>query len=161
MPRVDNRRLEVVADGLPLSMALSWPSTPLWSVLSEQMVLHEGSVLDVTELRRGEPKNSGIQNSLATRVGPVWFLLACETGGRWSEEAHDFLRQRARARARWEPPEIRQAARRAWFRRWCTALACCAAQTFALPLLERRGCCGVDGEVPSTCDVIWDDRREG
>ena len=59
-------------------------------------------------------------------------VLACETGGRWSEEAHDFLRQLARARARWEPPEIRQAASRAWFRRWCTALACCAAQAFAL-----------------------------
>ena len=76
-------------------------------------------------------------------------------------QAHDFLRQLARARARWEPPEIRQAARRAWFRRWSTALACCAAQAFALSLLERRGGHGVDGEVPSTCDVIWDDRRGG
>ena len=114
----------------------------------------------MTELRwtrRGEPKNSGIQSSLATRVGPL-VVLACETGGRWFEEAHDFLRQLARARARWEPPEIRQAARRAWFRRWCTALACCAAQAFALSLLKRRGGRGVDGEVPSTCDVIWDDQ---
>ena len=30
-------------------------------------------------------------------------VLACETGGRWSEEAHNFLRQLARARARSEP----------------------------------------------------------
>ena len=46
---------------VPLSMAPSWRSTPRWSALSEQTVLQEGSVLDVTELRwtrRGAPKNS-------------------------------------------------------------------------------------------------------
>ena len=134
--------LEVVADGLPLFHGAQL------AIDTTMVMLHEGSVLDVTELRwtrRGEPKNSCIQNSLATRVGPVW-----RAGGG----------PEAAARARWEPPEIRQAARRAWFRRWCTALACCAAQAFALSLLERRGGRGVDGEVPSTCDVIWDDRRE-
>ena len=86
-------------------------------------------------------------------------VLACETGGRWSEESHSFLRQLARARARSEPREMRAAARRAWFRRWCTALACCAAQAFAFSLLERRGGLGSDGAFPSTIDVIWDDRH--
>ena len=70
-------------------------------------------------------------------------VLACETGGRRSEESHSFLRQLARARARSEPREMRAAARRAWFRRWCTALACCAAQAFAFSLLERRGGLGL------------------
>ena len=53
-----------------------------------------------TELRN--PELSGDQGRARLVV------LACETGGRWSEEAHDFLRQLARARARWEPPVIRQ-----------------------------------------------------
>ena len=88
-------------------------------------------------------------------------VLACETGGRWSEESHSFLRQLARARVRSEPREMRAAARRAWFRRWYTALACCAAQAFAFSLLERRGGLGSDGALPSTNDVIWDDRHGG
>ena len=121
-----------------------------------QCVGRDGTALDqarrTKELRC--PELSGDQGRARLVV------LACETGGRWSEEAHDFLRQLARARARWEPREIRQAARRAWFRWWCTELACCAAQAFGLSSLEHRGGRGVDGEVPSTCDVIWDDRRE-
>ena len=161
VPRVDNRRLEVVADGLPLFHGAQLV-VPLWSVLSEQMVFHEGSVSDVTGLRWTRRTKELRYPELSGDQGRARLVVfACETGGRWCEEAHDFLRQLARARARWEPPEIRQAARRAWFRRWCTALACCAAQAFALSLLERRGGYGVDGEVPSTCDVIWGDHREG
>ena len=88
-------------------------------------------------------------------------VLVCETGGRWSEEAQSFLRHLARARAHSEPREMRLAARRVWLRRWCTALACCAAQAFASSLLERRGGLGADGEIPSTSDVIWGDRHGG
>ena len=66
----------------------------------------------------------------------------------------DFLRHLACARARSEPLEIRAVARRSWFRRWCTALSCCAAQAFAMSLLERRGGLGADGEVPTTSDVV-------
>ena len=40
-------------------------------------------------------------------------VLARETGGRWSEEAQDFLMQLARARARSEPREIRDVPMRA------------------------------------------------
>ena len=164
VPRVDNRRLVVVADGLPLfhGAQLAVDTTMVNVVRADgaprrQCVGRDGAALDqarqTKELRY--PELSGDQGRARLVV------LACETGGRWSEEAHDFLRQLARARARWEPPVIRQAARRAWFRRWCTALACCAAQAFALSLLERRGGHGVDGEMPSTCDVIWDDHRGG
>ena len=39
-------------------------------------------------------------------------VLACETGGRWSEEAQSFVRHLALARARLEPREMRLAARR-------------------------------------------------
>ena len=130
----------------------SWPSTRPWSVPSEQMEPHGDIVPPETELlstRHAAPRSADTLSLI---------VLACETGGRWSEEAHDFLRHLARARARSEPPEIRAVARRSWFRRWCTALSCCAAQAFALSLLERRGCLGADGEVPSTSDVVWDDR---
>ena len=34
-------------------------------------------------------------------------VLACEVGRRWSEEAQDFVRSLARAKARCEPPHLR------------------------------------------------------
>ena len=80
-------------------------------------------------------------------------MLACETGGRWSEEPHSFRRQLAQARARSKPREMRAAARRAWFRRWCIA------QAFALSLLECRGGLGSGGSLPSTTDATWEDHR--
>ena len=77
------------------SKALSWPSTPQWSMLSEQMVLQERQCAgrDGVPDQARRTKNFGFQSSLATRVGPCLVDLACESGGRWSEEAHDFLRQ--------------------------------------------------------------------
>ena len=45
-------------------------------------------------------------------VWPLLVVLACEIGGRWSDEVHDFLGQLVRARARSERREICAIARR-------------------------------------------------
>ena len=52
-------------------------------------------------------------------------VLACEVGGRWSDETCFFIAVLARAKARSEPRAIWAAARRAWHRRWSTLMACC------------------------------------
>ena len=160
-PRADNRRLEVVADGLPLFQGaqLAVDTTMVSTARADgafrrQCAERDGAALDQARRtkERTHPELTG-EHGRARLV-----VLACETGGRWSEEAQSFLRHLARARARSEPRGMRLAARRAWLRRWCTALACCAAQAFASSLLERRGGLGADGEIPSTSDVIWGDR---
>ena len=61
------------------------------------------------------------------------------------------------------PPERRNHRRSAQWRHALgsdvgAALSCCAAQAFAMSLLERRGGLGADGEVPTTSDVVWSDR---
>ena len=66
-------------------------------------------------------------------------VLECETGGRWSDEAHDFLMQLARARVRSEPREIRAIAGRAWFRRWCTAMSCLRHRPLRCPSWNAEG----------------------
>ena len=151
-PRADNRRLEVVADGLPLfhGTQLAVDTTMVSTVRADaaprrQCAERDGAALD--QARRTKERTCPELTGEHGRARLV--VLACETGGRWSEESHSFLRQLA-ARAR--SGEMRAAARRAWFRRWFTALACCAAQAFAFSLLERRGGLGSDG----TIDVIWD-----
>ena len=133
-PRADNGRLEVVADGLPLfhGVQLAVDTTMVSTVRADgaprrQCAERDGAALDQAcrTKERTYPELTG-EHGRARLV-----VLRCETGGRWSEEFHSFLRQFARARARLEPREMRAAARRAWFRRWCTALTCCAAQAFA------------------------------
>ena len=72
-------------------------------------------------------------------------VLACEDGGRWSEETRDFLRHLAKARARGEPFLLQRRAEAAWLMRWRVIMACSAAKSFALSLLESRTCVSSDG----------------
>ena len=62
-------------------------------------------------------------------------------GGRWSEEAQDFVRNFARVKARGEPPHLRVRARQAW-QLWTTLLACSARlpSHFLLEATRRFGC---------------------
>ena len=64
-------------------------------------------------------------------------VLACEVGGRWSEESMSFSSQLAKAKVRHEPPTIRASARHTWLRRWSSILACSASRSFASSLELR------------------------
>ena len=136
--RLDDRRLWVVADGLPLFHGAQLAIDVTLVSPVEPMEPH-GDSLDLAR-----PTKERRYPELSAEHGRARFVvLACETGGRWSEEARDFLRHLVRARAKSEPREIRAVARRSWFRRWCTAWSCCAAQAFATSLMERRGRLGL------------------
>ena len=80
-------------------------------------------------------------------------VLGCEVGGRWSEETQ-LCEPVGKGEVAQEPPQLKQPERHAWFRRWSTLLACSAARSFALSLLERRGGFGVDGDTPSATVVF-------
>ena len=127
--------------------AHSWPWAPRWSAPSELTELpggnaeRDGAALD--QARRTKERTYPELTGEHGRARLV--VLACETGGRWSQESHSFLRQLAQARAQSEPREMRAAARRAWFRWWCTALACCAAQAFAFSLFSVEEVWGLMG----------------
>ena len=104
---VDSRRLEVVADGLPLfhGAQLALDTTLVSPVRADggprrQCATTDGAALEQARRRKELrfPELTGEQGRARLVV------LACETGRRWSEEAQDFLRQLARARARSEPP---------------------------------------------------------
>ena len=64
------------------------------------------------------------------------------------------MSQLAKAKSRREHPQLRLSARHAWFRQWITLLACSAARSHGLSLLEHRGGFGMDGETPSTTVVL-------
>ena len=65
------------------------------------------------------------------------YLLAAghEVGGRWSEEAYDFLLQLARAKAATGPSVLRASATMAWLRRWTSLVSKSAMEALADTLL--------------------------
>ena len=87
-------------------------------------------------------------------------VLACEVGGRWSDETRDFLRHLAKAKGRGEPFPVQRRAEAAWDLRWRVLMTCSAAKAFALSLLEARSCVSGDGCIPLTGEVTGDARYE-
>ena len=144
--RADERRLEVVADGLPLfhgadcnrhdsrfCLAQGWNAS---SSMCERGWSRTGSGPTPQELR---------YPGLAGQHGRAKLVVL--VGGR-SEECHQFLCQLASAKTRNEPKVLRSRARQAWLHRRGSLLACSSARAFAMSLLESRGGTGADGPPP-------------
>ena len=161
---MDQRRLEIVADGLPLFHGAQLAiDTTVVSVLRRNGTPHprcaneDGVALEVARRRKEAtcPELGG--HNGRTRL----VVLGSEVSGRWSEECRNFLSQLAKAKVRLDPPHLKVRARQAWHSRWSTLLACSAARAVALSLLERRGGIGADGDTPSTTEVLADARYLG
>ena len=99
----DARRLEVVADGLPL---------------------FGGAQLAVD---RRYPELVGRRGRARLVV------LAVEVCGRWSQETQRFLSSLARAKARSVPPSMRKRVEQAWRLRWGSLFSCTVARQWRRP----------------------------
>ena len=123
----DTRRLEIVADGLPL-----FGGTQLATNTILVPTLHcDGSA------RRGVAHRDGVAPVAATRkkqrtcpelIGHTLGPDVGEVGGRWSDKARSFLCQLARAKARSEPSII--SGRAELEVEVASTLACSAARAF-------------------------------
>ena len=98
---LDNRRLEIVADGLPLFQGAQLAvDTTLVSALRHDGVPHswaenhDGAVLDAARRRKERTYPELTGQFGRTRL----VVLAGEVAGRWSEESRDFLSQLAKAK---------------------------------------------------------------
>ena len=158
---LDNRRLEVVADGLSLwngsQLAID---TTLVSPLHRdgtarrKAATHNGAALQYARRRKSTtcPELTG-EGGRARLV-----VLAAEVGGRFSEEAASFVHALAKAKSRSHPPVLRGRVREALSRRWEGILACTAAKSFAVSLLDLRPACNTGMDPPSMHEVVRDCR---
>ena len=153
----DARRLEVVADGLPLfgGAQLAIDTTLVSPVRADgeprgQCARQDGAAL--AEAHRLKHRTYLELSGSQGRARLV--VLAAEVGGRWSEEARSFVSQLARAKVRSLPRVLRARARQAWQHRWSAILFCATARAFALSLLDRRAALGCDGDTPTVSDAV-------
>ena len=157
VPVADTRRLEVVADGLPLfgGMQLAVDTTLVSTLHCDGTARRgaaeeDGTALALAKRRklRTYPEFSG-PRSRARLV-----VLAGEVAGRWSRETLTFLSLLAKAKCRSEPRLLKQRAEQAWRLRWCSILGCAAARAFAASLLNLRTAGGADGSTPLAHEVL-------
>ena len=155
VPSADNRRLEVVVDGLPLFGG-------------EQLAVDTTLALKGTgEPRKGAADRDGVALAAARRVKERTYpelvdpgrrarlvVFALEVGGRWSEEAKIFIRLLAKAHVRSEPRLLQRRLEQAWRLRWYAIISC--AESFAASLLGLRGGQGSDGQMPPSHEVERD-----
>jgi hypothetical protein len=165
LPPTDNRRLEVVANGLPLWQGVQLAvDTTLVSPVSRagRPQPHCHSTPGAALARARQRKETTYPELLQTH-GPGQcrlVVLAVEVGGRMSEETTTFLRLLAQARARSAPQLLKKQVASALLNRWTNLLACAAQQAFAASLLEQplAGTANVDGQAPDLSDLVCDDR---
>ena len=134
--RHDDRRLEVIANGLPLwggvqlavdttlVSALDASGRPRWH---QRRTL--GAALRIARLAKERTYPERIRAQRCRLV-----VLAIEVAGRWSSEAVEFVRLLARSRARSAPAHLRASCVSACSQRWSGILAFAAARAFAASL---------------------------
>ena len=116
VPHRDERRIEVIAIGLPV-----YGGSQLVSDVTTRSPLRaDGSHKSAADWERNyrELTMSGCCRFVVFRI---------DTGGRFGKEVNDFMQQLAAARALTALWYLRAAAAAAFERRWARMLACCAA----------------------------------
>ena len=158
----DERRIEVLAQDLPCHNGVQLAiDITLRGVLSKDGEPHpqaadvDGAVLDHAR-RDKEAKYP----ELVASGRCLLVVVAIETGGRWSDEAADFVWQMAQARAREVPSFMSHAAALAWERRWTRMLSVSCAVSLAASLVdppEHESWGRYGGEAPSLPDLLSHD----
>ena len=158
---LDGRRLEVVADGLPLLNGAQagsrhhsgQPNPPRRNPETQNASCQRGRVAARSAEQRGD----------VPRVGWArWPSEACRVGRRgWGAFLRQFISSLAWVKTQGMSDLLRRRASTAWTRRWSALLSCAAARAFASSLLDGRASGGVDGETPHVQEVLAAARHLG
>ena len=158
--RLDERRIEVIANGLPLSNGAQVAvdttlAAPLTSAGAPRRIRGRTAGAALQVARRAKER---AYPELADSRRCHLTVLGIEVGGRWSSEASTFVRQFARCRARAMPAPSRAACTSALALRWSSVLSIAAARAFAASLLglSIASAGNVDGNLPLMSDLLAD-----
>ena len=160
----DGRRLEVIANGLPLfhGEQLAVDTSLVSPIKRDGTARPDAHRTDGIALQAARARKEATYPELLGGGRCRLVVLALEVGGRWSDEAAEFVWNLAVARARSAPDALRKAAAQAYHRRWTGLLAFAAANAFAASLLEEPlgGTLNVDGPGPELAWLLTDARSD-
>ena len=166
VPAGDERRIEVIASGLPvfggsqLAIDITLRS-PLRSDGTHRPCAdwQDGAT---AERARADKESKYPELVVGGRCRLV--VLAIETGGRFSQELGDFLRQMAQAKSSSVPWYLRSSTAAAYERRWTRMLAVCAAtshlQSVLLTKEELANLSAPMGREPWLQDLLAESRHD-
>jgi len=145
----DNRRIEVIATGLPLfgGAQLALDATLVSAVKSDGSAHPQAERKDGVRLTEARKRKVRRYPELAGAQRCKLVVAAMEVGGRWSEEAWAFLELLAHAKARSAPAILRRSTEYCLLRRWTGMIAVATQAAFAGTLL---------GEAPGKLELSDD-----
>ena len=140
VPAADERRVEVLAAGLPIHGGAQLAI----DVTLRTVLTRDGAPRPQTDWKDGVVSQKARRDKeekypeLADGARCRLVVLAMETGGRFSEELANFIAQLAQAKAQAAPSYLRSSAARAFERRWCRMLAVSAVTAHVRSLVLDR-----------------------
>ena len=154
---IDDRRIEVIANGLALwggaQLAVDTIVSPLTRAGEPRRRAGRFAAAALHDARKAKERAYPelLRNSRCRLV-----VLGIEVGGRWSEEAASFITNLARAKTRDTPAPLRQAATASLISRWTAFLTHAAFTAFAASLLfeDPTHHHNLDGDPPPLSDLL-------
>ena len=158
--RLDGRRLEIKADGLPLwrGAQLAVDTTLVSPIKADGTARRHAARRNGIALEAARRAKERKYPELVGRGGRARLVVVgAEVGGRFSSETSQLLRGLVSAKVRGVSPPLKGKVAAAWMRRWSSMLGCVVANSFALSLLCRYHP-GADSEL-SLSDVLGTDQN--
>ena len=151
----DERAIEVLASGLPLFFGaqLAVDVTLRCALTADGRAQPGAAAVDGAVCSRAREDKERKCPELLRDDRCRAVVVALETGGRWSEEAVQFVESLVVSRVREAPPTLQHSAALAWRRRWTTMLSVSCARSFAcslvVPSKVPHALAGTDGPPPA------------
>ena len=136
--RVDNdRRLEVVVSGLPVfgGAQVAVDATLVSALRRTGEARPRAHTEDGAALKDARKNKHTTYPELQHSRRCHLVTAGMEVGGRWEEEAYQFLVELAKAKAQEATPTLRGSATHSWLRRWVALLSKAAMDSFACTLV--------------------------
>jgi hypothetical protein len=155
---LDQRQLDLVAYGItPQGVPLCCDSTMVSPIQSNGRAIPRAAASDGVALERALRRKRATYAELVDSAYGQLVVLACEVGGRWSEDCLRLVRTAAKYRSRGAPHLLRTSARAAWQNRWWSILSVAAQSSLANTLLGNAPAmqCPSGWESPMLLDA-WE-----
>lgn len=159
VPAWDNRRIEVVADGLPVCAGaqIALDATLVSPLSREGRPRLSSDTIDgaaVEDARRQKEEHT--YRDIVSSGRCRFITCGMEIGGRFAPRFITFISRLAKAKARSAPRLLQTAARHWWKQRWISMLAVATHVSFAESLIsdEMAPTACVDGETPALSEVL-------